>query len=371
MLSAAEEAELTACVKQGNSSLERLLSELVPCLLASLRQPGCTPFGSGRLDPAIRDGLRDALLEQCRRDGPGDGLAARALVRIQDKVSAFIDESAEEGEGAPFDGTLWVKGHLTSDLLASCLQNPEVARTWPALRRWAEAVRRLVETHLSLATTIAKIHKGRGLEFDDMRQIAALGLQKAAENFDPDQGAPFRAYATTVIRHDLAGALRTIRGGTAHSARHQTVFRCEERRLAQTLGRRPADTEVFESLGWGKTKRQNVGQGFVTSRTESLDFNKEATGELPRDPHAADPAAEAENRENLEILHATLARLDDVERQVINLRHIGPETMTQEETANRLNMPLSRVRKIEASGLGKIRQSFKDNAAPVWRTPRG
>ncbi len=84
---------------------------------------------------------------------------------------------------------------------------------------------------------------------------------------------------------------------------------------------------------------------------------------MPRDVRASEPAEEAERREELRVAHAALDRLEERERQVFLLRDIDRETLTQEETARRLGLPLSRVRKLEASAREKLRMPFQDVAA--------
>jgi RNA polymerase sigma factor (sigma-70 family) len=342
----------------------------MPQILTSLVQQGCAPFEPANLDGPIRDGLRHALLEHCPRGEPGDGLTSKALSRVKDRVSAFLDRPGPDGAGAAFNGTAWAEAHITLAVFGKCFRHQEVEKAWPALRRRAEAVRRLVEGHLRLASTLARCYMGRGIDFEDLRQIAAISLEKAAATFDPEQGVPFKDYASTIVRRDLAGALRTDRGGSVHSARQRAAFKNEQRRLAQVLGRRPTQAEVIKGLDWGKTKRKNLERGLLAAHPQSLERYEEVTGKLPRDLRAADPAAEAERREDLEIAHATLQALEDGERQVVLLRHVGPETLTQEETAARLGLPLSRVRKLEASGLRKLRAPFKDAAASPGRPIR-
>ncbi|HEX2565127.1 MAG TPA: sigma factor, partial [Acidimicrobiales bacterium] len=43
----------------------------------------------------------------------------------------------------------------------------------------------LIEAHRGLAAAIANDYRGRGVELDDLVQIAMLGTVKAVERFDP------------------------------------------------------------------------------------------------------------------------------------------------------------------------------------------
>lgn len=56
------------------------------------------------------------------------------------------------------------------------------------LQRGQRARCRMVEANLRLVVAIAKHYRGRGVEFLDLIQEAAIGLQRAVERFDPNQG---------------------------------------------------------------------------------------------------------------------------------------------------------------------------------------
>ncbi|HEY2998726.1 MAG TPA: sigma-70 family RNA polymerase sigma factor, partial [Acidimicrobiales bacterium] len=54
----------------------------------------------------------------------------------------------------------------------------------------------LVEAHRGLAASIAKDYRGRGVDLDDLVQIAMLGMLKAVDRFDPARGIPFSSFAS-------------------------------------------------------------------------------------------------------------------------------------------------------------------------------
>lgn len=60
----------------------------------------------------------------------------------------------------------------------------------------------LVEGHLALAHRIARTYGGRGVEDDDLEQVARLALVKAAARFDASVGA-FAPYAASTIRGEI------------------------------------------------------------------------------------------------------------------------------------------------------------------------
>jgi RNA polymerase sigma-B factor len=60
----------------------------------------------------------------------------------------------------------------------------------------------LVLDHLSLASALARRYTGRGVDGEDLEQVAMLALVKAARRYDPDQG-PFPPFASATIHGEL------------------------------------------------------------------------------------------------------------------------------------------------------------------------
>ncbi|NLB89625.1 MAG: sigma-70 family RNA polymerase sigma factor [Clostridiales bacterium] len=66
----------------------------------------------------------------------------------------------------------------------------------------------LVEAYLPYAKRIAKRFMGRGVEVEDLEQVASIGLLKAIERFEPQRGIQFMTYATPTIMGDLRNYIR-------------------------------------------------------------------------------------------------------------------------------------------------------------------
>lgn len=67
----------------------------------------------------------------------------------------------------------------------------------------------LVTDHLDLAARLARGYRGRGVEDDDLLQVARLALVKAAERFDASVGA-FAPFAASTIRGEIKRYFRDV-----------------------------------------------------------------------------------------------------------------------------------------------------------------
>ena len=61
----------------------------------------------------------------------------------------------------------------------------------------------LVDRYSYLAQILAKRFSGRGIDYDDLYQVACIGLLYAVERFDPSKGVKFTTFATPTISGEI------------------------------------------------------------------------------------------------------------------------------------------------------------------------
>jgi RNA polymerase sigma-B factor len=110
----------------------------------------------------------------------------------------------------------------------------------------------LVERCLPLARELARRYTYTDEPFDDLLQVASVGLIKAIDRFDPDRGAKFSSYAAPTILGELKRHFRD-KGWALHLPRdlqdRTLVVSREADALSKRLGRSPKPREVARAIG--------------------------------------------------------------------------------------------------------------------------
>ncbi|MFE0509870.1 RNA polymerase sigma factor SigF [Streptomyces sp. NPDC058964] len=108
----------------------------------------------------------------------------------------------------------------------------------------------LVRLWLPMSERIAVRFRGRGESLEDLYQVAALGLVKAVDHYDPARGRAFEAYAVPTVTGEIKRHFRDHMW-TLHVPRRvqdlRNRVRSTAKELAQTLpGREPTVAEIAE-----------------------------------------------------------------------------------------------------------------------------
>ncbi len=109
----------------------------------------------------------------------------------------------------------------------------------------------LIAQHIAIARSVAARYRNRGVDLEDLEQVAMLGLTKAAHRFDPDAGHDFLSYAVPTIRGEVRRYFRDS-GWVVRPPRRvqelQARIARADNELCQLLGRSPRPTEVADHL---------------------------------------------------------------------------------------------------------------------------
>ena len=218
---------------------------------------------------------------------------------------------------------------------------------------------RIVERCIPLADHIAYKFVGKGEPYEDLCQVARLGLVKAVHRYDPEKGR-FLALAVPTIMGEVR---RYFRDNTwaMHVPRglkqtHQRIRGVTEQ-LSQRLGRAPTATELAAELGVDRdTVVDSIGAAYAY-RPVSLDAPAStgpSTEASPRDHGDDDPCFE--RIEDAMTVAALVSRLNEQECAIVTMRFC--ECLTQTEIAARIGVSQVHVSRMLADILQRLRRGL-------------
>lgn len=109
-----------------------------------------------------------------------------------------------------------------------------------------------VTLNMALASSIARRYINRGVDLEDLHQVALLGLVLAVDRFDPSLGAPFAAFARITISGELKRHLRDHAWAVRPPrSLHDLYLEIKDvtHDLTQTLGQAPSVQQIASRMG--------------------------------------------------------------------------------------------------------------------------
>jgi RNA polymerase sigma-B factor len=216
----------------------------------------------------------------------------------------------------------------------------------------------LIERFLPLAHRLARRYVGSGEPYEDLFQIASLGLVKAVERFDPDRGYAFSTFAVPTIVgelkryfRDAAWAVHVDRG--AKDRARQTAQ--AERAITARTGRAPTVRELAQYLERSEEDVLEALQTIDAYDAISLDAPTQMGDE--GSASRIDTIGGCDERlqlvDDATTVYAAAKHLPKRERQVLLLRFA--EDLPQTEIAERIGVSQMHVSRLLRSALKRLR----------------
>ncbi|MFF0896723.1 SigB/SigF/SigG family RNA polymerase sigma factor [Streptomyces sp. NPDC003278] len=221
-----------------------------------------------------------------------------------------------------------------------------------------DAVRdELVTAWLPMAHRIAGRFRDRGEAVEDLRQVAALGLVKAIDRFDPSRGA-FESYAVPTITGEVKRHFRDRMWALRVPRRVQELrnrVRVARRELTQNPGTpEPTSADIAAHTGLTEEEVAAGMEALESFSTLSLDAELSSGDDgysLADTLGAADGAFDVVV--DREAAKEGLRRLPERERAILYMRFF--EDMTQSRIAVRLGISQMHVSRLISRSCARVR----------------
>jgi RNA polymerase sigma-B factor len=239
------------------------------------------------------------------------------------------------------------------------------ARLWRQFAQTRDPATReeLVRRNMPFAKRLALRYRSANEPFEDLLQVANLGLVNAIDRFDPERGIPFPAFASPTILGELKRHFRD-RVWTVRVPRslHDLMAEVDKAtgELTKELQRSPSVGEIAELLEVEQIEVLEVLEASHNRRPLSLD-RPPGEGDPDESPPAEWVGGEDEGFELVEAkiaLDAALPHLDERERLVLRLRFV--DDMTQSQIAERIGHSQMHVSRILRGALARVREQIRE-----------
>lgn len=231
----------------------------------------------------------------------------------------------------------------TKDLLRLVKDNDETA------------LEEIVVENMPLVKSIVKRYMNRGYEYDDLVQLGAIGLIKAAKNYDFGYDVRFSTYAVPLIAGEIKRFLRDdgvvkISRTLKENAHAVSVAKDV---LSKKMNREPTINEISDKCGLSV---EDVVAALDASRPVASIYDvvtDDGGSEILLIDRLEQEESESD-RLNMKILLTELLHsLDADDRKIIIMRYFND--MTQTEVAKSLNMSQVQVSRLEKRILLKLK----------------
>jgi RNA polymerase sigma-B factor len=222
----------------------------------------------------------------------------------------------------------------------------------------------LVALYMPMARRMAKRYSGVVEPYDDLLQVASLGLLNAVDRFDASRGTPFAGFAKPTILGELKRYFRdkvwTIR---VPRSIHDRMGRIESATedLTEDLSRPPSPKELAAKLGIPVGEVLEALEAQENRRPLGLDtpIRGDEGGESPPE-WIGEVDGGYELIDDRLTLESVLPSLDEREREMLRLRFI--EELPQSKIAEQIGCSQMHVSRLLRATLERMREAATGSA---------
>jgi RNA polymerase sigma-B factor len=253
------------------------------------------------------------------------------------------------------------KQELVIDDLSRIQEREYITFKWYREERTRENRNRIFEEYAYLAEILAKKYLNRGVDYQDLYQVASIGLINAIERFDIDKGFKFSSFATPTIIGEIKKYFRDKEWMIRVPRRIQKLAgRINDAKevLTQQLGRSPDIPELAGHLKVSEEELLEAMEAGGVYSPQSLDepYNDDRDKRISLGDIIGAEDTGIEWVENRDFIKRTINKLDANEQKVLKDRYFKGKTQAQ--IARELKVSQMTVSRMEKRIIEKFKQEL-------------
>ena len=220
----------------------------------------------------------------------------------------------------------------------------------------------IVEKYLYIADILAKKFVGRGVEYDDLKQVASLALLRGIDRFEPDLGMQFTTFITPTITGEIKNYFRDKSRMVKLPRRLGEISVAVKKYSAQyesEKGIKPSVKQIAIAL---KLTEEEVVNALEIGGVVSLDSMASSADDENEASLYSLLGGEEDGYERFEIkevLKSAMRDFSDTEKALVKYRYF--DELSQSETAKRLGVSQMFVSRMERKLLSTLKEKLKNS----------
>lgn len=221
----------------------------------------------------------------------------------------------------------------------------------------------LVKRNLYIAEILSKKFLNKGIEYEDIYQVASLGLIFAIERFDVGKGFEFSSFATPTVIGEIKKYFRDKGWSIRVPRRIQELSKkvnTAKAHIQQELQRVPKIEDIAKYLNCTEEEVLEAIEASHVYKPKSLDLSYDNEGD-DKDILLLDLVGDDDKSfsiiENKDFVKNALSKLNEIETKIIKDRFF--KNKTQMHVANELGVSQMTVSRMEKKILSKLKKDYE------------
>lgn len=213
----------------------------------------------------------------------------------------------------------------------------------------------IVSSYIYIAEILSRKFINHGVEYDDIYQVACMGILYAVERFDPDKGVKFATFATPTVMGEIRKYFRD-KGSFIRIPRrlYEIFYKAEKIRRASADG--ISQQELARMLNIPEKLLDNVYAMGDISFIRSLEYEAYSDSEMTFSNVVGADDNNYLMIEDKDFVSYCMSKLTEQEREFVKYRYY--DEMTQKEISEIMDMSQMQVSRLEKKILKKLRNLY-------------